>query len=115
MVNNMRELTKEEQTIIANNEANGFEYRKEHTSTKAAPYRRLPGHVLVEEFLVPYFPADLHDLAQRTHIPYNRLRRLIRGQDRIDQSIANKLAKFFRNKPEYWLELQKRFERGESL
>ena len=87
----------------------------EHTSTKALPYRRLPGHVLVEEFLVPFFPADLHDLAQRTRIPYNRLRRLIRGLDRIDTSMATKLAKFFRNDVEYWLDLQTRFERGEKL
>jgi addiction module HigA family antidote len=88
---------------------------KSHTSTKAAPYRRLPGHVLVEEFLVPYFPADLRDLSVRTHIPYIRLRKLIRGQDRIDASMANKLAKFFRTTPEYWLDLQARYERGESL
>jgi addiction module HigA family antidote len=111
----MRELTTEEQTIVARNEANGYKYREAHTSAKAAPYRKLPGHVLVEEFLVPFFPANLHDLAQRTHIPYNRLRKLIRGQDRIDPSMANKLAKFFRNTPEYWLDLQKRYERGESL
>jgi len=89
--------------------------KTEHTSTKAAPYRKLPGHVLVEEFLVPAFPADLHDLAQRTRIPYNRLRKLIRGQDRIDVSMATKLAKFFRTTQEYWLDLQKRYDRGESL
>jgi addiction module HigA family antidote len=111
----MRELTTEEQAIVKMNEERGVKYRTTHSSITPAPYRRLPGHVLVEEFLAPYFPADLHDLAQRTHIPYNRLRRLIRGQDRIDQSMANKLAKFFRNTPEYWLTLQKRFERGESL
>lgn len=110
----MRELTNVEKRIVQMNEERGYKYRTEHTSTTST-FRRLPGHVLVEEFLVPYFPADLHDLAQRTHIPYNRLRRLIRGQDRIDPNMATKLAKFFRNTPEYWLDLQKRFERGESL
>lgn len=111
----MRELTTEEQSIVTMNEERGMTYRTSHTSTTAAKYRRLPGHVLVEEFLAPYFPADLHDLAQRTRIPYNRLRRLIRGQDRIDISMAQKLGKFFRNTPEYWLDLQKRYERGDSI
>jgi addiction module HigA family antidote len=111
----MRNLTSEEQAIVKTNEERGYVYKKAHTTSSAAPYRRLPGHVLVEEFLVPFFPADLHNLAQRTHIPLRRLHRLIRGQDRIDVGMAQKLAKFFRNTPEYWLELQKRFERGESL
>lgn len=111
----MTELTTEEQEIVRTNQERGVEYRSEHSSTKALPYRKLPGHLLVEEWLAPFFPADLHDLAHRTHIPYNRLRRLIRGQDRIDVSMANKLAKFFRNTPEYWLDIQTRFERGESL
>jgi addiction module HigA family antidote len=111
----MRELTTEEQAIVKMNEERALSTAQHIPLLLPQPYRRLPGHVLVEEFLAPYFPADLHDLAQRTHIPYNRLRRLIRGQDRIDQSMANKLAKFFRNTPEYWLTLQKRFERGESL
>lgn len=111
----MRELTTEEQAIVKANEERGYTYKTAHTSTSAASYRRLPGHVLVEEFLVPYFPADLHNLAQRTHIPLRRLHRLIRGQDRIDLSMAQKLAKFFRTTPEYWLDLQKKYERGEAL
>lgn len=82
-------------------------------NTKA--YTKFPGHVLVEEFLVPFFPADLSDLANRTKIPLNRLRKLIRGQDRIDAKMADALGKFYGNGSEYWLELQERFERGEQL
>lgn len=88
---------------------------KEPTSTKSLPYRRLPGHVLVEEFLVPNYPLDITHLARRTNIPLLRLQKLIRGNDRIDKFIAGRLANFFRNEPEYWLSLQKRYERGESL
>jgi addiction module HigA family antidote len=110
----MRELTTEEKELVALNEARGYRYKPQHTSTTST-YRRLPGHVLVEEWIAPYFPADLSDLAMRTRIPLRRLQRLIRGQDRIDQSMATKLSKFFRNDPQYWLDLQKRFERGEKL
>jgi plasmid maintenance system antidote protein VapI len=88
---------------------------KQHTSTKPLPYRRLPGHVLVEEFLVPYFPADLGDLAFRAKIPVMRLRKLIRGQDRIDARMAEALGTFYQNGAEFWLDLQARFERGEKL
>lgn len=102
-----------EETIAQN--AGRYEFRKEHTSTQPLAYRKNPGHVLVEEFLAPYYPAELSDLSKRTRIPYNRLRKLIRGQDRIDADMAGKLAAFYRNKPEYWLELQERFERGEKL
>lgn len=89
--------------------------RTEHTSTKSLPYRKLPGHVLVEEFLVPNFPADLRHLAYRTGIPLRRLHQLIRGQDRITKDMAERLAKFFRNEVNYWLDLQKNYDRGEAL
>lgn len=92
-----------------------YEFRKEHTSTKAAPYRKLPGHVLVEDFLVPFYPAELADLANRTKIPLARLRKLIRGQDRIDAKMASALGQFYGNGAQFWLDLQERFERGETL
>jgi addiction module HigA family antidote len=92
-----------------------YKFKTEHTSTKPLPYRKLPGHVLVEEFLVPYYPAQLSDLAYRTRIPVRRLQKLIRGQDRIDQGMADRLGRFFGNGADYWLELQTKFERGETL
>lgn len=91
------------------------ELRTEHTSTKSLPYRKLPGHVLVEDFLVPNYPADLRHLAHRTGIPLRRLHQLIRGQDRITKDIAERLAKHYRNEVSFWLELQKRYDRGETL
>lgn len=92
-----------------------YKFREEHSSTTAAPYRRHPGHVLVEDFLVPIFPANLSTLAYRTRIPVSRYHQLIRGQDRIDERMAEALGRFFRNGKHFWLDLQKRFERGEKL
>jgi plasmid maintenance system antidote protein VapI len=92
-----------------------YTFKDKHTSTTPAKYRKLPGHVLVEDFLAPYYPADLRDLAARTRIPLKRLHGLIRGSDRIDERMAESLGRFFRNGSNYWLELQKRYERGETL
>lgn len=88
-------------------------FDKEVIKMKAL-YKRLPGHVLVEEFLVPY-NADLSDLSRRAKIPLRKLQRLIRGQEKIDTVLAGQLASFYRNEPEYWLDIQERFERGEAL
>lgn len=92
-----------------------FTFRKEHSSTEYAGYKRLPGHVLIEEFIAPYYPANLSDLSKRTGIPLYRFERLIRGNDRIDKTMAEALGKFYHNGAEFWLDIQERFERGEKL
>jgi plasmid maintenance system antidote protein VapI len=79
------------------------------------PYKKLPGHVLVEDFLAPYFPADLSDLSRRARVPLRRLQNLIRGNDRIDERMAKSLGDFYGNGSNFWLDLQERFERGEAL
>jgi plasmid maintenance system antidote protein VapI len=111
----MRDLTVEEKNIVSANQAAGYRYRSQHTSTKPLPYRKLPGHVLVEEFLAPAFPMSLAHLSSRTRIPLDRLHKLIRGQDRIDDFIADRLGRFFRNGSKYWLDLQKKYEQGTAL
>lgn len=110
-----RELTTEEKELVAFNEARGYRYKKAHTSTTAAQFKRLPGHVLVEEFLVPYYPAELSDLAYRTKIPLKRLNKLIRGQDRIDTFMAERLGRFFGNGTDFWMDIQTRYESGKVL
>lgn len=92
-----------------------YTFKSEHTSTKYKGYKRLPGHVLVEDFLVPYYPAQLSDLAARTGIPLIRLQKLVRGQDRIDAGMARALGNFYANGADFWLDIQTRFEKGESL
>jgi addiction module HigA family antidote len=92
-----------------------YTFRKEHTSTTYKGYKKFPGHVLVEDFLAPFYPAELSDLAKRTGIPLQRLRKLIRGQDRIDPAMAEALGKFYQNGAEYWLDLQARYESGQTI
>jgi plasmid maintenance system antidote protein VapI len=102
------------QEIRALNE-DRYTFKAAHTSTKYKGYKRLPGHVLVEEFLVPYYPAQLKDLATRTGIPLIRLEKLIRGTDRIDSRMAKSLGAFYGNGADFWTDIQTRFEKGESL
>lgn len=105
-------MTKEE--IIKLNKGR-YEFRKEHSSTKPSPYRKTPGHVLIEDFLAPYYPAELSDLARRAKVPLKRLQKLIRGQDRFDDFLAERLGAFYGNGKQFWLDLQDRYERGENL
>jgi len=77
-------------------------------------YRKLPGHVLVEDFLVPA-GADISMLADASGVPYKVLQGIIRGQRRIDVRVAQTLGNFFQNGKDFWLELQTRFDAGESL
>lgn len=92
-----------------------YTFKAEHTSTKYKGYKKFPGHVLVEDFLAPFYPAQLSDLAARTGLPLQRLQKLIRGQDRIDARMAKALGDFYGNGADFWLDLQTRFEKGESL
>lgn len=102
------------QEVRALNEGR-YKFKSEHTSTTYKGYKKLPGHVLVEDFLAPYYPAQLSDLAARTGIPLIRLQKLIRGNDRIDGTMAKALGAFYANGADFWLDLQTRFEKGESL
>lgn len=82
----------------------------------AQTYRRTPGHFLVEEFVVPYYPAELSDLAKRTGIPYSKIQQLVRGNAKIDNKMAIAFGNFFPNTDkDFWLNLQERFERGENI
>lgn len=107
-------MTKTAQEVIELNKGR-YTFKANHTSTKSKPYRKLPGHVLVEDFLAPYYPADLTDLAAKTKIPSTRYRKLIRGLDRIDVKMAEALGAFYGNGKDFWLDLQDRYERGEAL
>jgi antitoxin HigA-1 len=49
-------------------------------------------------------------LAARCRIDRVRLERIVRGKARVNADTALRLAKFFGTTPEYWLNLQARYE-----
>src|SRR5262245_6257191 len=68
-----------------------------------------PGEILLEEFMKPLgFTA--YALATHCRMDRVRLERIVRGKARVNADTALRLAKFFGTTPEYWLNLQARYE-----
>lgn len=85
------------------------------SAVKANNYKKIPGHVLVEEYLAPYY-WNLSDLSTRSKIPYYKLYMLIRGEIRIDPQMARSLSSVFKQTTEnYWLDLQSKYEKNGTL
>lgn len=68
-----------------------------------------PGEILKEEFLDP-LGASAADLARAIRVPPNRVTRLINGQAAVTPDTALRLARALRTTPEFWLNLQLRFD-----
>src|SRR5262245_65649388 len=68
-----------------------------------------PGEVLLNEFMKPH-GLTAYALAARCRIERVRLERIVRGKARVNADTALRLAKFFGTKPEFWMNLQARYE-----
>lgn len=68
-----------------------------------------PGEVLLEEFLNP-MGLTQRALADALHVPYQRINDVINGRRGISPSTALRLAKFFNISPDFWLNLQLRWD-----
>ena len=75
-----------------------------------------PGEMLKEEFLVP-MDISQRDLANAIHVSYQRVNELVNQKRGITPSTALRLAKFFGVSPDFWLNLQVRWDlyRAQSL
>lgn len=68
-----------------------------------------PGEMLLEEFLSP-LNLTQKDLANAIHVPYQRVNEIINQRRGITPSTALRLAKFFDISPDFWLNLQLRWD-----
>ena len=68
-----------------------------------------PGEMLLEEFLKP-MGLSQRDLAVAIHVPYQRVNEIINGRRGITPSTALRLAKFFRVSPDFWMNIQLRWD-----
>lgn len=68
-----------------------------------------PGEMLVEEFLTP-MEITQRDLATAIHVPYQRVNELVNGKRGVTPSTALRLARFFGVSPDFWLNLQTRWD-----
>ncbi len=64
-----------------------------------------PGQVLLAEFLEPLRLTQAK-LARALHIPINRVNELVRGKRGITPQSALLFSEYFRNSPEFWMNLQ---------
>jgi addiction module HigA family antidote len=67
-----------------------------------------PGDVLLEEFLKP-MKITQNQLAKDINVPANRVSQIIHGKREITADTALRLGKYFGIEPEFWLNLQVRY------
>jgi addiction module HigA family antidote len=68
-----------------------------------------PGQMLFEEFLKP-MGLTQRELADSIHVPYQRINEIINGRRGITPGTALRLSKFFGVSPDFWLNLQLRWD-----
>jgi antitoxin HigA-1 len=68
-----------------------------------------PGEMLLEEFLIP-MGITQSKLAERIHVPYQRVNELVNGKRGITPATALRLAKFFGISAGFWMNLQLRWD-----
>src|SRR5947209_7755904 len=68
-----------------------------------------PSEILFEEFLSP-MQINEQQLAESIHVPQERIKEIISERKSINPSIALRLAKYFRMSPDFWMNLQLRWD-----
>ena len=68
-----------------------------------------PGEMLLEEFLKP-MGLTQRDLAVAIRVLYQRVNEIINGRRGITPSTALRLAKFFGVSPDFWMNIQLRWD-----
>jgi len=76
------------------------------------PTNRVPTHpgiMLREEFLKP-MGITQKQLSVAIHVPFQRINELVNGKRGITPSTALRLSRFFGNSPDFWMNLQQRWD-----
>ncbi|MCX6080619.1 MAG: HigA family addiction module antitoxin [Chloroflexi bacterium] len=68
-----------------------------------------PGEMLLEEFLNP-MGLTQRELASAIHVPYQRVNDIVNGRRGITPSTALRLAKYFSMTPDFWMNVQLRWD-----
>ena len=68
-----------------------------------------PGETLREEFLLP-LGITQNALAMRIRVPAKRIGDIVHGRRAVTPDTALRLAQFFGNSPEFWLNLQQMYD-----
>ena len=68
-----------------------------------------PGEILLEEFLMP-IGISQYRLAKAISVPPRRINEIVHGKRSITADTALRLGRFFEMSPQFWLNLQTRFD-----
>ena len=68
-----------------------------------------PGEILIEEFLKP-MGISQYRLAKCISVPPRRINEIVHGKRSISADTALRLGRFFGISPQFWLNLQTRFD-----
>lgn len=68
-----------------------------------------PGEMLLEEFLIP-MGITQRQLAEAIRVPYQRINEIVNQRRGVTPSVALRLAKFFGVSPDFWMNLQLRWD-----
>jgi antitoxin HigA-1 len=77
------------------------------TSQKLPPVH--PGEILLEEYLKP-LGISQNKLGRDLNVPPQRINDIVRGQRAITVDTALRLARYFHTSPQFWLNLQFRYD-----
>ena len=79
------------------------------TAEQKAILASTPGRILEEEFLKEYGLSQA-ELSRRTGIPRSTINEIIKGRRPIHAEVAYALGLFFRMDPQFWINLQSRYD-----
>jgi len=68
-----------------------------------------PGQILMEEFLEP-MGISQYRLAKDISVPPRRINEIVHGKRSITADTALRLGRFFAMSPQFWLNLQTRYD-----
>ena len=68
-----------------------------------------PGEILMDEFLKSH-EISQYRLAKDINVSARRINEIVHGKRAISANTALRLAKFFGNSPEFWLNLQSHYD-----
>ena len=68
-----------------------------------------PGEILAEDFLKP-LGVSQYRLAKDIHVPLRRVNEIVLRRRGVSADTALRLARYFNTTPQFWLNLQSRYE-----
>ena len=68
-----------------------------------------PGEILIEEFLKP-MGISQYRVAKDISVPPRRINEIVHGKRAITADTALRLGRFFNISPQFWLNLQNRYD-----